>query len=111
LEAREATAAVTAVLQAVVDRIVDGVHVVLLVGPEEEERVVPRSLLPEGVREGTWLKVRFEGDLLVWAVIDEEATKAAAERVAAKLEQLRRRGRRLQPVDGGAAPADPRGDA
>lgn len=89
----------TAAQSAVVDRIVDGVHVVLLVGPEEEERVVPKSSLPEGVAEGTWLKVRFEGDELVWAVIDEEATQVARERMAAKMERLRRRGRRLRPAD------------
>lgn len=103
---------VTAAQQAVVDRVVDGQHVVLLVGEQEVERIVARSLLPEGIKEGTWLKVVFDGDALVWAVIDEEATAAAQQRVAAKLEQLRQRSRRLRPVETnpGATGNEPKGD-
>lgn len=78
---------------AVVDRIVDGEHVVLLVGPTERERIVPRSLLPPDVREGVWLRLTCDGDRLVHAVIDTERTAAARERIAAKMELLRRRGR------------------
>lgn len=85
--------------RAVVDRIVDGKHVVLLVGPDEVERIVERSLLPEDIAEGTWLKVEFDGDQLVSAVIDEAATAEAAQRVADKLALLRRRGGRLQRID------------
>lgn len=103
---------VTAAQQAVVDRVVDGQHVVLLVGEHEVERIVARSLLPEGIKEGMWLKVVFDGDTLVWAVVDEEATAAAQQRVAAKLEQLRQRGRRLRPVETnpGATGNEPKGD-
>lgn len=78
---------------AVIDRIVDGTHAVLLVGPDEVERIVPRRTLPADVREGTWLKVRFRGDCLVDAVIDTEATEAAAQRITAKMDLLRQRGR------------------
>ncbi len=91
-----------AVQRAVVDGIVDDVHVVLLVGPEEEERIVHRSLLPPGAAEGTWLQVRFIGDQLVFAAVDEEATAAALRRVTDKMDMLRQRGRRLRPVGGGA---------
>lgn len=90
------------VQRAVVDGIVDDTHVVLLVGPDEVERTVHRSLLPEGAAEGTWLRVRFENGQLVFAVIDEEATAAALKRVSSKMDMLRRRGGRLQRVDGEA---------
>lgn len=75
-----------------VDRIVDHEHVVLLVG-EEIEHVVPRALLPEAITEGIWLRVVFEGDRLVSAVIDSEATERVRKRIESKLNQLRRRGR------------------
>lgn len=78
---------------AVVDRIVGGSQVVLLVGEEERQYVVDRSHLPDGIREGLWLRVAFEGGILVHAQIDSEATKAAERRIAAKLQQLRQRGR------------------
>lgn len=78
---------------AVVDRIVDGTHAVLLVGPDETEQTVSLHLLPKGIREGTWLKVRFEGERLVSALVDSEATARSAERIAAKLNRLRLRGR------------------
>mgnify|MGYP001230767829 FL=1 len=80
--------------QAVIDRIVDGRHAVLLVGEEEVEKVVPRECLPEGSAPGTWLRVRFEGERLVEAVIDEAETERARARVQEKLAALRRRGLR-----------------
>lgn len=78
--------------QAVIDRIVDGRHAVLLVGEQEAERVVPRERLPHGSGPGMWLRVRFEGDQLVEAMIDEAETERARARVHEKLEALRRRG-------------------
>ena len=78
--------------KAVVDRIVDGVHAVLLVGEEEAERVVAVDALPQGVAEGTWLWVRFHGDQLVEAEIDHQETQATRARIKAKLELLSRRG-------------------
>lgn len=80
--------------QAVVDRIVDGIHAVLLVGEEQVERVVPASQLPQGAREGTWLKVCFDGDQLVHVEIDPGLTQAAQARIAEKMDRLRARGRR-----------------
>lgn len=47
---------------AVVDRIEDGRHAVLLVGPDEAELVVDAVLLPEGTGEGDWLRVGFLRD-------------------------------------------------
>jgi len=78
--------------KAVIDRIVDGRHVVLLVGEGEVERIVGLDSLPQGVREGMWLWVRFEGERLVEAEIDREETEKAAARIKEKLEALRRRG-------------------
>jgi hypothetical protein len=80
--------------KAVVDRIVDGTHAVLLVGEDEEERIIPASDLPEGAKPGIWLQVRFSGDELVEASLDEEETQSVQGRIAAKLAQLRQRGRR-----------------
>ena len=47
---------------AVVDRIEDGLHAVLLVGPDEVELVVDATLLPEGTAEGDWLRIGFIRD-------------------------------------------------
>ena len=79
--------------RAVVDRIVDGRHAVLLVGESEVERIVPVDRLPGGVKEGTWLKVHFDGDELVHAEIDSATTEAVRRRIAEKLSRLRARGR------------------
>ncbi|HLT57618.1 MAG TPA: DUF3006 domain-containing protein [Limnochordales bacterium] len=79
---------------AVVDRLVDGQWAVLLVGDSQVERVVPRTALPAAAREGTWLKTEWDGERLVWAAVDEAATRQAQERIADKLARLRQRGRR-----------------
>lgn len=81
--------------RAVVDRVVDGKHAVLLVGTDEVERIVDVSALPAGVGEGAWLRVRFAGEDLVFAAVDEEGQGAAEKRVASKMDLLRRRGSRL----------------
>jgi hypothetical protein len=47
---------------AVVDRIVDGLHAVLLIGEAEVEVHVDVALLPEGTAEGDWLRVGFSAD-------------------------------------------------
>lgn len=78
---------------AVLDRIVDGVHAVLLVGEKQEERVVPVERLGR-VREGDWLRVCFCGPVLVAAEPDPTATQRARERIAQKMARLRQRGRK-----------------
>jgi len=47
---------------AVVDRIEDGRHAVLLVGAAEVELVLDVALLPEGTVEGDWLRLGFTPD-------------------------------------------------
>ena len=80
--------------QAVIDRF-EGEWAVLLVGEEERRLNVPRKNLPRGAREGQWLQVELEGDQLLSASIDREATDQARQRVMEKLERLRR-GEHLQ---------------
>ena len=67
---------------AVVDRIEDGRHAVLLVGPDEVELVFDVALLPEGSREGDWLRVGLTAD--------PERTAARRADVASRMERLRR---------------------
>lgn len=81
---------------AVVDRVEEGRHAVLLVDdpsgePREREIVVALDKLPKGTKEGMWLQVLFAAGSIVDARLDAEATKAAEERIAAKLERLRQR--------------------
>ena len=74
---------------AVIDRF-EGDQAVLLVGESERQVVVARNALPKGSREGHWLQVEFAGDKLARVTIDEAGTARAKERIAQKLERLRR---------------------
>jgi hypothetical protein len=85
--------------QAVLDRVVDGQHAVLLVGPEEREQIVLVSDLPDDVHPGMWLQVQFEGDQLVEAAVDIQETERVRERIQKKLARLRKRGRKSRPDD------------
>ena len=80
--------------RAVVDRIVDGVNVVLLVGDKESEVVVPVGKLPPGASEGAWLLVRFDGGQLIEAEVDTEETMRVRQRIGEKLRRLREQGKR-----------------
>jgi hypothetical protein len=75
--------------KAVVDRFEES-KAVLLVGDEEAQLVVELAQLPPGTREGDWLRVELDGDVLVGAEIDEAETGRMKERIAEKLERLRR---------------------
>jgi len=75
--------------KAVADRF-EGDKAVLLVGDRENQLVVDRAQLPPGTREGSWLRIEVEGNALVGAEIDEAETGRAEERIAAKLDELRR---------------------
>ncbi len=79
--------------QAVLDRVVDGEHAVLLVGPRERELIVPAAELPVETRPGSWLRVTTADDGRVTIVADAEATERATGRIRDKMERLRRRGR------------------
>ena len=73
---------------AVVDRIEDGMHAVLLVGPDEVELVVDATLLPEGTAEGDWLRVGFVRDPAL-----TEGRREALERRMERIRRTRRGGR------------------
>ena len=79
--------------KAVIDRIEDGTHAVLIVGETEQQYIVPADQLPEGAAEGIWLQVRFAGDTLLEAHIDTEQTEQVRARISAKMDKLRKRGR------------------
>jgi hypothetical protein len=68
----------------VLDRIEDEAHAVL-VSDRGEEQVVPLSVLPPGVPEGTVLRVSGDG----WAP-DPEATRVRREQAERRRDSLRR---------------------
>ena len=68
--------------RAVVDRIAEGV-VVLLIGPDEREHVVPATALPEGVTAGDWLIVDRGADGAI-TVLDTDPERTTARRSAAR---------------------------
>lgn len=76
-------------VQAVVDRFEEDKAVILL-GEEQDELVVDRDKLPAGTREGDWLRVEVEDDILLGSELDPAATRSAQTRIADKLERLRR---------------------
>lgn len=81
--------------RAVVDRVVEGVAV-LLVGPDEQEHHLPAEQLPAGAGEGAWLIVAGEApDLRVVGhdPAGEAARRAQQEERLARLRRTRRGGR------------------
>jgi hypothetical protein len=65
----------------VIDRFVEG-SAVLHVGPAAFEIIVPRAMLPSGVKEGDWLTLRFERD--------DARTVARREALMRRVERIRR---------------------
>jgi predicted O-methyltransferase YrrM len=93
--------------KAVIDRIVDGQHAVLLVGEDEIERVVPVDQLPPGAVEGAWLQLLIEDGRLVEATLDAEETEGTKQRIDDKMAQLRARPRHFQPTKQAGAVENP----
>ena len=85
--------------KAVVDRIEEGKHAVLLVGEDEQEFIVPVDRLPDGVKSGSWLRVGVEGSELTILGTDQGEEDAAKQRIGDKLARLRQRGSGLKPSD------------
>lgn len=77
--------------KAVVDRIEDGLHALLLVGDSEATHVVRLAELPPGTKEGDWLRVRFTAERLVFAAPDPEETQRVRQRVQEMMDRLRQR--------------------
>ena len=80
--------------KAVIDRIVDGNTAVILVGDDERQHHYPANKLPEGAREGTWLRVRVEDGQIVAMEMDQEEMGIVHRRIQEKMQKLRARGRR-----------------
>ena len=80
--------------RAVVDRI-EGADLVLLVGEEEREIVVPAHSVPQHIllKQGDWVRVDDSQESLKIIGIDEEFTELARRRIQDKMSQLRARGR------------------
>lgn len=67
-------------MKAVVDRIENQIALVLL-GDEEIKIDIPLALLPEGTKEGSFLKVTFE--------LDPAGEQAQREKISALLDKLK----------------------
>ncbi|MDO9536146.1 MAG: DUF3006 domain-containing protein [Bacillota bacterium] len=67
-------------MKAVIDRY-EGDYAVVLFGDEEIKVDIPIALLPEGAKEGSWLKVSLE--------LDPEGTKEQKEKIKDLLEKLK----------------------
>ena len=76
-------------MKAAIDRF-EGKFAVLIVGDDEQHMNVLRKLLPEQSREGSWLQVEIQNGEITSALIDEEETVKAKQRIAEKLARLRR---------------------
>ncbi len=71
----------------VIDRI-KAHEAVILVGDDEVEFIVPLTMLPEGAREGDWVKVVFNQGEVVHVEMDLEKTQKRKEHLQAKLAKL-----------------------
>lgn len=75
--------------KAVIDRIVDQKHVVLLIGDDEKEVNVSVDILPKGAIEGSIVQVELDDcDQVTKLILDEDETKEAKDRVASMMEKL-----------------------
>ena len=71
-------------MKAVIDRF-EGEYAVVLFGENEIKVDIPKILLPEDAKEGSWLNINFE--------LDIEGEMKQRERIKNKLERLKRKGR------------------
>ena len=67
-------------LKAVIDRF-EGNYAIVLVGDKEIKLDVLRELLPDGAKEGTWLKISFE--------INSEGEIEQREKISNLLEKIK----------------------
>jgi len=69
-------------VKAVIDSFVDE-YAIVLFGEDEIKVDIPKVLLPEGSKEGSWLNVSFE--------LDIEETKVREDRIQSKLDKLKKK--------------------
>jgi hypothetical protein len=75
--------------KAVIDRFEEN-FAVLLVGDEQAPITVDRTVLPENIKEGTWLQITLENGTVTYAEIDHLKTDQMKETIAEKMARLRR---------------------
>ncbi|MCX6056551.1 MAG: DUF3006 domain-containing protein [Chloroflexi bacterium] len=76
-------------MKAVIDRF-EGDYAILVIGEEERQINVLRSLLPKEAKEGHWLSLDIVGGEPHNIVIDEHETDQVKKRIADKMAALRR---------------------
>ncbi|WP_081831646.1 DUF3006 domain-containing protein [Geomicrobium sp. JCM 19038] len=76
--------------RAVLDRIEDGIAV-LLVGKSEQEYHVKADELPEEATDGAVLDVQITNDQIVDIAINQEETANQKARISAKMNQLKKK--------------------
>ncbi len=74
-------------MKAVIDRIIDG-KAVLLFDEDKTEVIMPVQLLPDDIKEGTWLQVNF--------LIDHQLTASRLQRNADLLEKIKARNKNMK---------------
>lgn len=79
----------------IIDRI-EGDVAIVLVGESEDEMTIPVADLPQGAKEGSWLRLELEAGRIE---LDPQAEAEARERIEGKMDQLRSRGSRLKRSD------------
>lgn len=77
--------------RAVIDRIVDGVTAVLLVGPDETELLVGVDQLPDDAGEGDWVVIDPGGACASVVAVDADLTRRRATDIDARLARIRAR--------------------
>jgi hypothetical protein len=75
--------------KAVIDRF-EGEYAVLLVGEEQRKMDVPRSKLPKGAREGSWVQVEIVAGKVSKINLDPQETERAKARIADKRARLKK---------------------
>lgn len=79
--------------RAVIDRIVDGEHAVILVGNEEQEIVYPAKELPPAAEEGSVLQVIFINGVIEQIELNETDTEQTRKSVMEQMKRLINRNR------------------
>lgn len=75
-------------IKGVLDRIEDGLAVILIEELEEQFTIRTEDL-PENSEEGTWFTLKKEGENYVIVAIDKELTQQQQQKASSLLEQLR----------------------
>lgn len=82
--------------KAVIDRIEDGKHAVLLLEPDEKEMLIQLERLPKGIKPGYWLEVTLQDGEIKYMTLLTEETEARERLLAEKMSLLRTSGSSLK---------------